>query len=179
MGVSHRQSDAPIADRATLKRLGLLVAGRAVRLRCNLIDHADDPIHVPNRKNKSAVEWIRAEFKTPIISSHFRLARGGQLIYMLIHPEVRQAYKDGKLFPARPIANWAGEPRAFFMCRNLHDTVQNGKASLDEDDEILAAWIAEAERRADEHSRGNTTWLPIDQAMSKARAASPLPRATR
>ena len=42
-------------------------------------------------------------------------------------------------------------------------------ASLD-DDEILAAWIAEAERRTDAHSRGNTTWQPIDQAMSKARA---------
>ena len=52
-------------------------------------------------------------------------------------------------------------------------------ASLDEDDEILTAWIAEAEKRADALSRGNTTWMPIDDAMSKARAASPRPRATR
>ena len=43
-------------------------------------------------------------------------------------------------------------------------------ASLDEDDEILASWIAEAEKRADALSRGNTTWMPIDEAMSKARA---------
>ena len=43
-------------------------------------------------------------------------------------------------------------------------------ASLDEDDEILTAWIAEAEKRADALSRGNTTWMPIDEAMSKARA---------
>ena len=43
-------------------------------------------------------------------------------------------------------------------------------ASLDEDDEILTAWIAEAEKRADALARGNTTWMPIDEAMSKARA---------
>ena len=43
-------------------------------------------------------------------------------------------------------------------------------ASLDEDDEILASWIAEAEKRADALSRGNTTWMPIDEAMLKARA---------
>ena len=43
-------------------------------------------------------------------------------------------------------------------------------ASLDEDDEILAAWIAEAEQRADALSRGNTTCMPIDPAMSKGRA---------
>lgn len=51
---------------------------------------------------------------------------------MLIGDEVRQAYKKGKLFPARPIVNWAGEPRAFFMCQPLYDAVQNGKQSLDE-----------------------------------------------
>ena len=43
-------------------------------------------------------------------------------------------------------------------------------ASLDDDDEILAAWIAEAEKRADAHARGDTKWMPIDQALSKARA---------
>ena len=43
-------------------------------------------------------------------------------------------------------------------------------ASLDDDDEILTAWIAEAEKRADALSRGNTTCMPIDQAMLKARA---------
>lgn len=51
---------------------------------------------------------------------------------MLIHPEVRQAYEQGKLFPARPVAIWAGEPRAFFMCRELYEDVQSGKTSLDE-----------------------------------------------
>lgn len=53
---------------------------------------------------------------------------------MLINAEVRQAYKDGKLFPARPIAKWAGEPRAFFMCRALHQSVLAGRASLEERD---------------------------------------------
>ena len=43
-------------------------------------------------------------------------------------------------------------------------------ASLGEDDEILAAWIAEAEKRADALSCGNTTCMPIDEAMSKVRA---------
>lgn len=43
-------------------------------------------------------------------------------------------------------------------------------ASLDEDDEILVAWIAEAEKRADALARGNTTWVPIDQAILKVRA---------
>lgn len=43
-------------------------------------------------------------------------------------------------------------------------------ASLDEDDEILVAWIAEAERRADALAKGDTTCMPLDQAMAKARA---------
>ena len=54
--------------------------------------------------------------------------------------------------------------------RKLTEVATELLASLDKDDEILTAWIAEAERRADAHARGNTTWMPIDQAMAKARA---------
>ena len=43
-------------------------------------------------------------------------------------------------------------------------------ASLDEDDEILAAWIAEAESRADALARRDATSMSLDQAMAKARA---------
>ena len=43
-------------------------------------------------------------------------------------------------------------------------------ASLDEDDEILTAWIAEAEMRADTLARGDTTSMPLGQAMAKVRA---------
>lgn len=43
-------------------------------------------------------------------------------------------------------------------------------ASLHEDDEILTAWIAEAERRADTLAKGDTTCMALDQAMAKARA---------
>ena len=43
-------------------------------------------------------------------------------------------------------------------------------ASLDVDDEILTAWIAEAERRADVLGRGDTSGMSLEQAMSKARA---------
>lgn len=43
-------------------------------------------------------------------------------------------------------------------------------ASLDEDDEILTAWIAEAEKRANVLARGDTTCMPLDQATAQARA---------
>lgn len=81
-----------------------------------------------------SVKYMRVgvECDSPLNCWGFGLAVGGQLIYMLIDTEVRQAYKDGKLFPARPIADWAGEPRAFFMCRPLYDDVQAGKAGSDE-----------------------------------------------
>lgn len=43
-------------------------------------------------------------------------------------------------------------------------------ASLDEDDEILAAWVEEAERRADAFERGEIEAVDFDEAIAQARA---------
>ena len=42
--------------------------------------------------------------------------------------------------------------------------------SLEEDDEILASWVAEAERRADAFDRGETETIDFDEAITQARA---------
>jgi putative addiction module component (TIGR02574 family) len=42
--------------------------------------------------------------------------------------------------------------------------------SLDEDDEILAAWVDEAERRADAFDRGEIETVDFDEAIAQARA---------
>lgn len=42
--------------------------------------------------------------------------------------------------------------------------------SLDEDDEILASWVAEAERRGDAYERGEMEAIDFDEAITQARA---------
>jgi hypothetical protein len=42
--------------------------------------------------------------------------------------------------------------------------------SLEEDDEILAFWVAEAERRADAFDRGEMEAVDFDEAIAQARA---------
>ena len=42
--------------------------------------------------------------------------------------------------------------------------------SLEEDDEILAAWVEEAERRADAFDRGEIEPVDFDDAIAQARA---------
>lgn len=42
--------------------------------------------------------------------------------------------------------------------------------SLEEDDEILASWVAEAERRADAFDRGEMEAVDFDEAIAQARA---------
>ena len=42
--------------------------------------------------------------------------------------------------------------------------------SLEEDDEIMAAWRAEAERRADAFERGEIEAADFEEAMARARA---------
>lgn len=42
--------------------------------------------------------------------------------------------------------------------------------SLDEDDEILAAWVEEAERRGDAYERGEMEAIDFDEAIAQARA---------
>ena len=41
--------------------------------------------------------------------------------------------------------------------------------SLDEDDEILASWVAEAERRGDAYDRGEMGAIDFDEAIAQAR----------
>lgn len=43
-------------------------------------------------------------------------------------------------------------------------------ASLDEEDEILAEWVAEAERRLDALERGEVQGIPIEEALAQLRA---------
>ena len=43
-------------------------------------------------------------------------------------------------------------------------------ASLSEEDEILAAWIEEAERRADAYDRGEIETVDFDESIARARA---------
>lgn len=42
--------------------------------------------------------------------------------------------------------------------------------SLDEEDEILATWVAEAERRGDAFARGEMETVDFDEAIAQARA---------
>lgn len=42
--------------------------------------------------------------------------------------------------------------------------------SLDEDDEVLATWVAEAERRGDAFDRGEMETIDFDEAIAQARA---------
>ncbi|HOI66868.1 MAG TPA: addiction module protein [Thiomonas arsenitoxydans] len=42
--------------------------------------------------------------------------------------------------------------------------------SLDEDDEILASWVEEAERRGDAYERGEMEAIDFDESIAKARA---------
>lgn len=42
--------------------------------------------------------------------------------------------------------------------------------SLDEDDEILATWVAEAERRGDAFDRGEMEAIDFDESIARARA---------
>lgn len=42
--------------------------------------------------------------------------------------------------------------------------------SLDEDDEILAAWVEEAERRGEAYERGEMEAIDFDEAIAQTRA---------
>ena len=42
--------------------------------------------------------------------------------------------------------------------------------SLEEDDEILASWVEEAERRGEAHERGEMEAIDFDEAIALARA---------
>lgn len=42
--------------------------------------------------------------------------------------------------------------------------------SLEEDDEILIAWVEEAKRRADAYERGEMEAIDFDEAIAQARA---------
>ncbi len=42
--------------------------------------------------------------------------------------------------------------------------------SLDEDDEILASWVAEAERRGDAYDRGEMEAIDFDESIARLKA---------
>ena len=42
--------------------------------------------------------------------------------------------------------------------------------SLDEDDEILASWVAEAERRGDAYERGEMEAIDFDESVARLKA---------
>ena len=42
--------------------------------------------------------------------------------------------------------------------------------SLDEDDEILASWVAEAERRGDAYDRGEMGAIDFDESITRLKA---------
>lgn len=42
--------------------------------------------------------------------------------------------------------------------------------SLDEDDEILASWVEEAERRGEAYDRGEMGVIDFDESIARARA---------
>lgn len=44
-------------------------------------------------------------------------------------------------------------------------------ASVDQDDEVLASWIVEAERRADALAAGRSHAIPVEEALRSARAS--------
>lgn len=58
----------------------------------------------------------------------------GQLTYMLIDDIIKDAIKDGRLFAAKPVVPWAPEARGFLMCPPLHQSIEVGKASDDENE---------------------------------------------
>jgi len=51
---------------------------------------------------------------------------------MLIDDAIEAAKHAGKLFLARPVAFWTGEPRVFLMCQPLRCAIETGKANDDE-----------------------------------------------
>lgn len=50
---------------------------------------------------------------------------------MLIQDRIIVALAAGKLFIPERIAEWPGEPRAFFMCKPLYESVLEGRNSSD------------------------------------------------
>lgn len=59
---------------------------------------------------------------------------------MLTSDAINTAKENGKLHAAKPIADWAGEPRAFLMCQPLYDAIQAGRTNLD--DKERKVWAA-------------------------------------
>ena len=60
------------------------------------------------------------------------LENGTALTYNLMDAAIEAAKRKGLLTPAKPTVSWAGEPRAFLMCRPLVEAIEAGKADPDE-----------------------------------------------
>jgi hypothetical protein len=57
---------------------------------------------------------------------------------MLIDDAIEAAKASGALVPARPVAPWVGEPRAFLMCRPLREAIEAARQSGDE--KVIRRW---------------------------------------
>lgn len=64
--------------------------------------------------------------------SEWVLVDKGKFNYMLIPACVTAAIANGLLTPAKPIASWAGEPRAVLLCEPIRTEIANGSVSADE-----------------------------------------------
>lgn len=51
---------------------------------------------------------------------------------MLIPDAVKAAVESGKLVPAKPIADWAGQPRVVLLCEPIRDAINAGANDPDE-----------------------------------------------
>ena len=51
---------------------------------------------------------------------------------MLTERLIEAAIAGGKLIPAKPTVPWAGQRRAFLMCRPLHQAIEAARLSTDE-----------------------------------------------
>lgn len=81
------------------------------------------------RKNSTVVDSIGVADNHPPNKIASPLADAEKLTYMFIRDVINQAVACGKLFPARPVASWSGEVRAFFMCDPLRLSIEQGKLS--------------------------------------------------
>ncbi len=76
---------------------------------------------------------IRVAGDSPL-NLRFGACWGPKLSYMLIDAAIKEAKRKRLLMPVRSVAGWAGEKRAFLMCKPLHEAIQTGKALPGEKD---------------------------------------------
>ncbi|MFD0850467.1 hypothetical protein [Sphingosinicella xenopeptidilytica] len=74
----------------------------------------------------------------PLVDFHLRIVDRGEFSYMLIHEAVKAAVASGCLVPAKPIADWAGQPRVVLLCKQIRDAIDAGRN--DENEKERQCW---------------------------------------